>query len=86
MSPGAIPVFLQPNPVTGKPVSLPAGARIVGHERLLSAPAKPKAAAPSGNLDARIREAERRLAISKAWDGAENMSTAYGGVWNSGAS
>jgi hypothetical protein len=78
MTAGAIPVFFAPNPATGKPVSLPSGAKTVGHERLLSAPATPKAAAPSGDLESRIKEAERRLAVSKAWDGAENMSTAYG--------
>ena len=78
MSPGAIPVFFAPNPATGRPVSLPSGARTVGHDRLLPAPAADNRAAPSGDLDARITEAERRLAISKAWDGAENMASAYG--------
>jgi hypothetical protein len=78
MTPGAIPAFFQPNPVTGKPVTLPAGAKTVGHERLLSAPTVPKHAVPSGDLEARLTEAERRLAVSKAWDGAENMNTAYG--------
>ena len=78
MAPGAIPVFFAPNPATGKPVSLFSGVKIVGHERLLSAPASPKRAEPTGDLNARITEAERRLAVSKAWDGAENMSTAYG--------
>jgi hypothetical protein len=78
MMPGAIPVFFQPNPATGKPVSLPPGAKTVGHERLLAAPAAPAPAAPAGDLEARLKEAERRLAVSKAWDGAENMNTAYG--------
>ena len=78
MAAGAIPVFFASNPVTGKPVSLPSGAKTVGHERLLSAPPSRKPAASSGDLEARIKEAERRLAVSKAWDGAENMSTAYG--------
>jgi hypothetical protein len=78
MSPGAVPVFFAANPVTGKAVSLPSGAKTVGHERLLPAPSSPRTAAPSADLDARIKEAERRLAVSKAWDGAENMSTAYG--------
>jgi hypothetical protein len=78
LSPGAIPVFFQPNPATGKPVSLPRGARTVGHERLLAAPPAAKPPAASGDLDARLKEAERRLAVSKAWDGAENMNTAYG--------
>ena len=78
MKPGAIPVFFAPNPVTGKPVSLPSGAITVGDERLLPAPAIRNPPAPSGDLDARIKEAERRLAVSKAWDGAENMNSAYG--------
>jgi hypothetical protein len=83
MSPGAIPVFFAPNPATGKRVRLPSGARTVGHERLLGV--RPlespsgKGSDPShADLDARIKEAERRLAISKAWDGAENMASAYG--------
>src|SRR5262245_46446774 len=78
MTAGAIPVFFAPNPATGQAVTLPAGARTVGHQRLLSARDAPKAAAPSGDLDARLKEAERRLAVSKAWDGAENMNSAYG--------
>jgi hypothetical protein len=78
MTPGAIPVFFAPNPATGKPVSLPPRVKTVGHERLLSAPAAHTPAAPSGDLDSRLTEAERRLAVSKAWDGAENMNTAYG--------
>ena len=78
MSAGGIPVFFIPNPASGKNVSLPSGTKTVGHERLLAAPAVRTPAVPSGDLDARIKEAERRLAISKAWDGAENMATAYG--------
>jgi hypothetical protein len=75
---GAIPVFFQSNPVTGKPVSLPAGAKTVGHERLLPAPPAHAHTASPGDLEARLKEAERRLALSKAWDGAENMNSAYG--------
>jgi hypothetical protein len=78
MMPGAIPVFFAPNPATGKPVSLPSGVKTVAHARLLSAPAAHNRAEPTGDLNARITEAERRLAVSKAWDGAENMSSAYG--------
>ena len=63
MTPGAIPVFFQPNPATGKPVTLPPGAKTIGQERLLSAPAARKPAAPSGDLEARLEEAERRLAV-----------------------
>ena len=78
---GSIPVFFAANPATGKPVSLPPGAKTVGDDRLRPAPAAHPHVAPSGSsgdLDARITEAERRLAVSKAWDGAENMSSAYG--------
>jgi hypothetical protein len=50
----------------------------VGHERLLPAPPAHSHATPPGDLDARVKEAERRLAVSKAWDGAENMNSAYG--------
>jgi SnoaL-like protein len=78
MKPGAIPVFFAANPATGKPVSLPAGATTVGNERWLPALPANRPAGPSGDLDARITEAERRLAVSKAWDGAENMASAYG--------
>ena len=58
----------------------PAGRRQDGRPRA-SAPGARRArsrAAPSGDLEARLKEAERRLAVSKAWDGAENMNTAYG--------
>ena len=78
MTAGSIPAFFAPNPVTGKPVGLPPGAKTVGHERLLPAPVAHTQSLASGDLDARITEAERRLAVSKAWDGAENMSSAYG--------
>lgn len=78
MAPGAVPAFFILNPATGKPANLPAGAKTVGLERLLPAPAALRPIARSSDLDARITNAERRLAISKAWDGAENMNSAYG--------
>ena len=78
MTAGAIPVFFAANPATGKPVSLPSGAKVVGHERLLPSPAAQADTATPADLIARIAEAERRLAVSKAWDGAEHMSSAYG--------
>ncbi len=78
MTAGAVPELFAPNPVTGKPVSLPAGATTVGAERLLDAPQAAHAHAPAGSLQARLAEAQRRLAVSKAWDGAENVSAAYG--------
>jgi hypothetical protein len=78
MTPGAIPAFFQANLVTGKAVALPAGAKVVGTERLLPAPAVGKRPAPTGTFDARIKDAQRRLLMSKAWDGAENLNSAYG--------
>ena len=78
MTANAIPEFFAPNPVTGKPVRLPAGAKSVGAQRLLAAPSAARPPAPAGPLEARIAEAERRLAVSKAWDGVENVSAAYG--------
>src|SRR4030095_10045229 len=59
-------------------VILPSGATTVGHERLLPAPAAHGSIAPSGDLEARIKEGDRRLAVPKAWDAAENMASAYG--------
>ena len=78
MTPGAIPEFFIPNLATGKPVSVPKEAKIVGRERLLPAPTAHHEVIASGDLSARITEDERRLAVSKAWDGAENMTSAYG--------
>ena len=78
MMAGAVPELFAPNPVTGKPVSLPRGATTVGTERLLAAPQAAHAHPPAGALQARLAEAQRRLAVSKAWDGAENVSAAYG--------
>jgi hypothetical protein len=75
---GSIPVFVAANPATGKPVTLPPGAKTVGDDRLRRTPAAHVQVAPPGDLDARITKAERQLAVSKAWDGAENMSSAYG--------
>src|SRR5206468_1602655 len=54
MTAGAIPVFFVPNLATGKPVSLPPGAKTVGHERLLPTLAAHTHAAPAGDLDTRI--------------------------------
>jgi hypothetical protein len=75
---GAIPEFFAPNPVTRQPVALPQGAKVVGVERLLPPPRVSRPTASAAPFDARVAEAERRLAVSKAWDGAENVSAAYG--------
>ena len=69
---GAIPIFLDNNPVTGKPVALPPGAKVVAAGRLLPAGA-PAPAEPAVSL----AEAERRLMVSRAFDGLENISHAF---------
>jgi hypothetical protein len=81
MAEGAIPVFITPNMATGAAVRYPANARIVAKNRLLSTQAAVRAPKPSISPDemgARIEEAERKLAVSKAYDGTENVSSAYG--------
>ena len=71
-----IPAFL-PNPVTGKPVTYPDGVKVVASDRLLPPLPASAPAAPPGDMDARIAEAERKLAVSKAYDGALNITGAY---------
>jgi len=70
------PAFL-PHPVTGKEVSYPSGVKAVAKERLLPPLPATASPAPSGTMDARIAEAERKLAVSKAYDGAMNITGAY---------
>jgi hypothetical protein len=71
-----VPEFL-PNPVTGKPVAIPAGLKVVAKDRLLPALAA-KSATASGDTAARLTEARRKLALSTAYDGAMNATSAYG--------
>lgn len=78
MTAGAVPAFFAPNPVTGQSIRVPEGMHTVGAERLLPEPRASRASIASGSLSERIAEAERRLAVSKAWDGVENVSSAYG--------
>jgi len=75
---GSIPVFFAPNPATGKQVRYPEKAKIQAANRLLPAPVEHRSQGTPVDLDARIREVERRLAVSKAYDGTENISAAYG--------
>ncbi len=76
---GAIPLFFLPNPVTGREVALPAGAKTVGYARLLpNAGTAPEAITTSGNIETDITEAQRRLSRSTAYDGVENISHAFG--------
>lgn len=81
MTADSIPFFCTPNPATGKPVRYPPEAHIVGTDRLLpsfSASRSPGFPISKDTVDARIKEAERKLAVSKAYDGTENVSSAYG--------
>ena len=80
MTAGTIPAFLIPNPVTGKAVSYPSGTRVVASDRLLPAPSitTAKSSISSEETGFRIKEVKRRLAVSKAYEGTENVSSAYG--------
>lgn len=66
-----MPAFLAPNPVTGKPIMAEGKAGLVATTALTGAVTKGKPA-PIG-----IDEARRRLALSTAYDGVENVSSAY---------
>jgi hypothetical protein len=74
-----IPAFNMPNPVTGRQVELPAGKKFVARGPLTaSIPVVSPVPPPSGNDEHRLAEAARRLAVSTAYDGAENVNSAYG--------
>lgn len=68
-----IPAFAAANPVTGKPIMAPTGMKLVATTPLTGAIATAPAPKP-----APLAELARRLAVSTAYDGAENVSTAYG--------
>jgi hypothetical protein len=70
-----VAAFLR-HPVTGKQAAYPAGVKVVAADRLLP-PAAASAKAAPGDTAARIAEAQRKLAVSKAYDGAENITSAY---------
>ena len=71
-----IPSFL-PHPVTGRPATYPEGTKVVANERLRPPLSTASPAAPSTSMEARIAEAERKLAMSTAYDGAVNITGAY---------
>jgi hypothetical protein len=79
---GAIPVFFENNPATGKPVSLPAGAKFAGVDALVRAPARssPAIQTPSDLAapDAAVADAARRLSLSVAYVAVDNISHALG--------
>ena len=68
----AMPAFLAPNPVTGKPVSA------AGDERTVATGALTGAIARGSEKPVALAEAKRRLARSAAFDGVANVSAAYG--------
>jgi hypothetical protein len=74
----ATPAFFYPNPATGKPVRYPPGVRPVG---VLPAFAGAPPAVPRNagllNIDMRLREVARKLAVSIGYDGVENISGAF---------
>jgi hypothetical protein len=76
---GAIPIFFESNPVTGKPAAPPAGARIAGSVAWMpadAAPARPRQS--PADLDAAIADATRRLSLSLAYIAVDNISHALG--------
>jgi len=74
----AIPVFDFPNPVSGQPVKYPAGAKVVGADRLVPAPAPSSASEPTGTPETRLAAARLKLNISKGYDAVENASGTLG--------
>lgn len=73
-----VPVFNFPNPASGRPVTYPAGLRPVGADRLVQAAAPPAMPLPSGDVPTRLADAARKLAVSKAYDAIDNISSAFG--------
>lgn len=67
----AMPAFLGPHPVSGRPVTGVSDARLVAANALSG----PVARGATARLD--LAEARRRLALSTGYDGVENVSSAY---------
>ena len=80
MTDGTVPVFFQNHPVTGKPVVLPKGTKVLAASPLTSVPAVAAAAVPQSPVDPdkAFAEARRKLALSTAWDGVDNITHAFG--------
>jgi hypothetical protein len=76
---GAIPVFFLNNPVTGRPVELPKGSKVVANGRFLpEITTVPARVDPPKALDAAVADAERRLSLSVAYIAVDNISHALG--------
>jgi hypothetical protein len=73
-----IPSFHAPNPVTGRKVKLPSGKKAVATADLTAPIPGASANAPPGSEATRLTEDARHLAVSTAYDGAENINSAYG--------
>lgn len=75
---GAIPVFDFPNPGTGKMVTYPAGAKIVGSDRLLPPPPATSPVSVGGSIAGQLANAHHQLDLVKAYDAVENVSNTFG--------
>jgi hypothetical protein len=73
-----IPAFHAHNPVTGRKVALPSGKKFVALDDLTKSIPSAAGAAPPGDESTRLNEDVRRLSVSTAYDGAENVSSSYG--------
>jgi hypothetical protein len=73
-----VPAFVTAHPVTGRAIEAPPGMRLVATRPLTGTIAAPTAANQSADTATRINEANRKLMIAKAYDGAEHVSSAYG--------
>jgi hypothetical protein len=72
-----LPAFVRNNPVTGRPVNA-RGFELLGASNLTGRIRAGAATSPRGDAPGRLAEARRRLGRSAAWDGTENVSSAYG--------
>ncbi len=73
-----IPAFLSVNPVTKQPVRHANDMFVVGDMPLTPRIDPGKETLSKTSVDARLTDAQRRLKLSVAFDGAENVSAAYG--------
>jgi SnoaL-like domain len=73
-----IPAFHAPNPGSLQKVGLPPAKNFVATAALTPKISASTAASPSAGKDERLVEVARKLAVSAAYDGAENVNSAYG--------
>ena len=76
---GVVPDFFLDHPVTGKPVQLPAGAKVAGVSALLRPLAATRDVVPApGDMQTAIADSRRRLSLSVAYIAVDNISHALG--------